>query len=592
MQEHIRRAHPEHYIAKLPATEESFALMVNTPPSERPAQPSQASSSHAPVAPPYGAGFYNEPYDYPPPGRSSDELRRPSLIPATDAAGVLAQLHNQRPEIHWDNEPPDLYSDNETGFNNVNRPRVNFGPSVLEHNFGDDYYPDFGASRRDLMPSSLVRSPPYHRSSTLPPAPRPGKLNRPRKSSITENARRPKHERTKSKGHARRMSHDRKAMSAEPTSALAKIGNRWEDLIEAAASATEEDSRDLTPVRHCYDPFLVNYTDEGMQMPPSPNYRQTRLSSHSSRKPYTPTSNALASQTDKVNASSTSLPAPLDVPERQQGQSTFSYVLKAGKTYVRFYVTGIKNIYYNYKVAKELKTKLEKTQTPQLPPGPDRSNGKDTRGGENAYAKFVLTRAELQFLRRSRFDMSRAPVFALLFAVVGEWLPLFVIFLTPIVPYTCRIPRQVEKTRRALEETRRKSFRGEIDGYIPTPTRRGKNGEGVKSLEECEKGQLMHISRSLGLHSRLWDYTKGFMPGSGILKYRVRKHLDYLAQDDALLVRDGGVQKLNQEEVMLACEQRGIDVLGRREEYLKDVLERWLKGRREGMIFGMLLSRP
>lgn len=36
MQEHIRRAHPEHYIAKLPATEESFLLMVNTPPTERP----------------------------------------------------------------------------------------------------------------------------------------------------------------------------------------------------------------------------------------------------------------------------------------------------------------------------------------------------------------------------------------------------------------------------------------------------------------------------------------------------------------------------------------------------------------------------
>lgn len=32
MQEHIRRAHPEHYISKLPATEESFTLMVSTPP--------------------------------------------------------------------------------------------------------------------------------------------------------------------------------------------------------------------------------------------------------------------------------------------------------------------------------------------------------------------------------------------------------------------------------------------------------------------------------------------------------------------------------------------------------------------------------
>jgi hypothetical protein len=42
MQEHIRRAHPEHYISKLPATEESFQLMINTPPSERP--PPQTSS--------------------------------------------------------------------------------------------------------------------------------------------------------------------------------------------------------------------------------------------------------------------------------------------------------------------------------------------------------------------------------------------------------------------------------------------------------------------------------------------------------------------------------------------------------------------
>jgi hypothetical protein len=38
MQEHIRRAHPEHYIPKLPATEESFALMVNSAPHERPPQ--------------------------------------------------------------------------------------------------------------------------------------------------------------------------------------------------------------------------------------------------------------------------------------------------------------------------------------------------------------------------------------------------------------------------------------------------------------------------------------------------------------------------------------------------------------------------
>ena len=45
MQEHIRRAHPEHYIPKLPATEESFQRMINSPPSERPPPPPPPTQS-------------------------------------------------------------------------------------------------------------------------------------------------------------------------------------------------------------------------------------------------------------------------------------------------------------------------------------------------------------------------------------------------------------------------------------------------------------------------------------------------------------------------------------------------------------------
>lgn len=63
-----------------------------------------------------------------------------------------------------------------------------------------------------------------------------------------QNARKGKHERQRSKDHNRRSSYDRKAYSAEPQTAAAIMGKRWEDLIDAAASATEEDSRDLTPV--------------------------------------------------------------------------------------------------------------------------------------------------------------------------------------------------------------------------------------------------------------------------------------------------------------------------------------------------------
>jgi hypothetical protein len=107
--------------------------------------------------------------------------------------------------------------------------------------------PYFTGRPKELLPSSMAHSPPG-RSSTLPPVPRPVKPNRPRKSSVGQNARKSKHERTKSKEHARRMSYDRKAYSAEPQAAAAFYGKRWEDLIDAATSATEEDSRDLTPV--------------------------------------------------------------------------------------------------------------------------------------------------------------------------------------------------------------------------------------------------------------------------------------------------------------------------------------------------------
>jgi hypothetical protein len=44
------------------------------------------------------------------------------------------------------------------------------------------------------------------------------------------------------------MSYDRKAFSAEPSSHLSVYGKRWEDLIDAATSATEDVDEDRTPV--------------------------------------------------------------------------------------------------------------------------------------------------------------------------------------------------------------------------------------------------------------------------------------------------------------------------------------------------------
>ncbi len=130
-------------------------------------------------------------------------------------------------------------------------------PSIQNHINQQSFPPFHSPKPRELLPSVIAHSPPG-RSSTLPPIQRKESLhrkekpNRPRKSSITQNSRRPKHEKSRSKDYSRRLSVEgRKAFSAEPpsASAAAAMGKRWEDLIEAATSATEADSdRDLTPV--------------------------------------------------------------------------------------------------------------------------------------------------------------------------------------------------------------------------------------------------------------------------------------------------------------------------------------------------------
>lgn len=113
MQEHIRRAHPDHYIPKLPATEESFQLMISTPPSARPAPQLNSSSPFAgnngtsrdskgglgqsPGS--FGRELHHTGYSPPAPARHGEEYPA-----AATAAVALAQLHSQRQDSDWGSE--------------------------------------------------------------------------------------------------------------------------------------------------------------------------------------------------------------------------------------------------------------------------------------------------------------------------------------------------------------------------------------------------------------------------------------------------------------------------------------------------------
>ncbi|KAI1083091.1 hypothetical protein F5B20DRAFT_445505 [Whalleya microplaca] len=257
MQEHIRRAHPEHYISKLPATEESFLLMINTPPSDRAQPQNSAGPPHANLDPAKGYPHERHAYlrdDSSVPGtpRIGDDVSGGPLLPAASAAAALAQLGGQHKfESEWDSEG-DWQSDNDG--RRIPRSTIELPPIHFTNEPSGDPFPTMNsAPRRDLLPSILSNSPPG-RSSTLPPLQRSLGPNRPRKQSVTKRG----HKKQKSRGSAadwlRRIQNDerlkpggidRKAHSVEPT---ASYGKRWEDLIDAAASATEDIDEDRTPV--------------------------------------------------------------------------------------------------------------------------------------------------------------------------------------------------------------------------------------------------------------------------------------------------------------------------------------------------------
>jgi hypothetical protein len=189
------------------------------------------------------------------------------MLPAVSAAAALAQLHNHKIEPDWDSEivrisstilsectltqSQDWMSDTEL-HTKGKRSSIELPPMRRINNHLDvtsEPFPNFQNERpRNLLPSILSTSPPG-RSSTLPPIQRQAST-RPRKQSVSKRAREPQHRRQKSKEqmHMRRMSYDRKAFSAEPSSQLGIYGKRWEDLIDAATSATEDVDEDRTPV--------------------------------------------------------------------------------------------------------------------------------------------------------------------------------------------------------------------------------------------------------------------------------------------------------------------------------------------------------
>lgn len=246
--------------------------------------------------------------------------------------------------------------------------------------------------------------------------------------------------------------------------------------------------------------------------------------------------------------------------------STFQKLFKTGKAYLTFYKSGAKQVWTNLQLSQS---------------GPQKLVDLEYNGAVyQAVKDRRISRADYQLLLRNWHDVKRVPIFGLIFLVCGEFTPFVVVAISGVVPYTCRIPKQIASDRTRLEERRKISFRNLTEEY--------------KKDMPLIRQQMLHISWSLGLSGKIWDYIGGKLPGPPdfILSRKVAHRVEYLETDDRLIRRDGGVDEMVIEEVKIACTERGIDVNGRDEEALRDDLKRWLSAAKTEGVTKLLLTRP
>jgi hypothetical protein len=234
---------------------------------------------------------------------------------------------------------------------------------------------------------------------------------------------------------------------------------------------------------------------------------------------------------------SSTRPAPLETPEAPQPHghdgaipisARLSYLYRLGKSYLSFYKTGLKNVWFNYKEYRKIKERLGSFPLGDVV----KYGGKDGRP--------TISRREYQLYLRTRHDIRKLIPFGLILAICGEFTPLVVLFLgSAVVPSTCRIPKQVVKDRANLLKC--------YDSLGHEP--------GLQDSAAAHRLAFMEARAG---------YVWGLMPSPrplpllhSLLRLRVRRRAEELVCDAILVRREGGLARLEPSEILQFAQQVG-----------------------------------
>ncbi|KAK0673659.1 hypothetical protein QBC41DRAFT_342864 [Cercophora samala] len=240
-----------------------------------------------------------------------------------------------------------------------------------------------------------------------------------------------------------------------------------------------------------------------------------------------------------LNPPPTTRPPPFSIPPSNPSLSLLRNLFTKGKAIVTFYKTGLKSILLNRRLHSTPLDSLPPNIQP-LKPHPD-------------------TRAALLLRSRLSHDLGRLIPLSLILLICAELTPV-VILAAPnlkLTPLTCRMPRELEAIRKRD---------GEIRKQMREMARNQRKGEG-EGLDAAV-GEILRVGRPMLIPS--WLYP------TAARKSKLDRRLAWILADDAMIVQGGGEEELVGEEVKLAVEERGVDVLGKGEEELRGLLRRWL----------------
>ena len=259
-----------------------------------------------------------------------------------------------------------------------------------------------------------------------------------------------------------------------------------------------------------------------------------------------------------LNPPSTTRPPSLSLPDKLPDLPNYRYYFRVGKAYAVFYKNGLKAIWRNYKLARALPNQIFFAGQTRI---------------HQAVRDGLLSRADFQLIRRTRNDINKVPFFALIWIICGEFTPLVVLSFAEAIPRTIWIPKQVQKVREKAEKRRAASKNASV-ALLAGPPRHFD----IESMDEgLQRNVLRSYAQCLGLYPKWWDRWIPVVITTSLLKRRVYSRFGELEVDDFAIKRDGGVGKMMEGEVQIACEERGLDILGKEERSLRRSLEQWME---------------